>query len=269
MNNSLFHVSFPGLGFSFLVNPVLVAFANFQIRWYGFFLAFGFLMAFLYAQKNAHKFGITEENILDISIWGVIFGTLGARTYYVLFYPGDFYILNPWKIFSIYEGGIAIYGAIIFGILGGVGVCLIRKIDVLSALDLSSFGLFIGQSIGRWGNFFNQEAFGSETSLPWAMVSEATDYKPVHPCFLYESLWCFTGFLILYFLSETKKLKKGQSFIFYIFWYATGRVFIEGKRVDSLIVMGLKVSQVVSFILIFLVLLIILFKKGSKRRLFK
>lgn len=253
MNNMIYNVRFPKLGFDFEVNPIALKIGTLTVRWYGLILGFGFMLAYIYINKRSWEFKIDKNKFTDVIITGLIFGIIGARLYYVIFYPGDYYKENPLKILSISEGGIAIYGGIIGGMISGVIMCLIKRVNIFSALDLSSLGFLIGQSIGRWGNFVNQEAFGSETSLPWGMSSQATYNKAVHPCFLYESLWCLSGFILLHIYSKNKSRYNGEVFLLYIMWYSLGRIFIEGLRTDSLYIpiINLKVSQVLSIVLFF------------------
>lgn len=260
MKSNLYHVSFPYLGINVNINPIAFAIGPMRVRWYGIILATGFLTAFIYVYFRADRFKVNREDLTNVIILGTMCGILGARLYYVVFYPDNFYKLNPQKIFNIYEGGMAIYGGIIAGLLGGIIVSKLKRVKILSALDLCSLGLLLGQAIGRWGNFFNQEAFGNETKLPWGMSSEATKNITVHPCFLYESLWCILGFAILHILSNGKRLQEGTYFISYILWYGIGRAFIESFRTDSLMIINAKVSQLFSLILVFVSICIIIFK---------
>ena len=265
MINDIYNIIFLGPQISIKISPIAVAVGPVQIRWYGVTLAIGFLLAFLYMYIRAKDFNLDKEKLTDITIISAVFGIVGARLYYVLFYPGDFYKINPSKIFNIYEGGMAIYGGIIGGALGSVVGAKIKGVKILSFLDLASLGLLIGQTIGRWGNFFNQEAFGSKTNMPWAMASEATHNEFVHPCFLYESLWCLVGFIILHIITRKKKLEEGSCLVFYAFWYSSGRFLIEGLRTDSLIFLNLKVSQIISLIFIFGSVIFIFLKEKSKK----
>lgn len=262
-NNSLYHVSFPNIGINnIVIDPVAFAIGPIKVHFYGITLALGFLLGFIYVYTRAEEYKIKKDKLADILICGMICGIIGARLYYVVFYPGDFYIRNPIKALCISEGGIAIYGGIIGGLIGVLISAKIKKVNVLSVLDLFSVGLIIGQSIGRWGNFFNQEAFGSITNLPWGMKSENTLSKLVHPCFLYESLWCLLGFIFLHIYSKKSKDQKyGRIFNLYILWYSFGRFFIEGLRTDSLMFIGLRVSQILSFVLFLLSLWVIIYDK--------
>ena len=249
----IYNISFPKLFINLKINPVAFTMGFVNVHWYGIIVGIGFLVGYSYIYKNSNKFNI-KNNELDkfiviISIISVIF----ARLYYVIFYPGDYYIKNLHKIFCISEGGIAIYGAIIGGILSIYILCKIYKKNMLNILDLMSFGVSIGQAIGRWGNFVNQEAFGSYTNLPWGMSSENTNFQTVHPCFLYESIICLSCFLFLHFYHKyTKNIKTGEIFYLYLLIYSTGRVLIESLRTDSLYIYNtnIKISQFLGVILI-------------------
>ena len=263
-------VQFPSLGITLEVNPVAFTIGDFSVQWYGVIIAAGFLLAFLYAMVSCRKFNVNKDKLIDAVIGGLIGGIVGARLYYVLFYPGDKYINDPLSAFYIWEGGLGIYGGIIGGVLCGALIAKIRKLKVPVVLDLAALGFLIGQGIGRWGNFVNQEAFGSATDLPWGMISEKTQAVvsgPVHPCFLYESLWCLLGFVLLHIFSRKFRRYDGQTFLLYMIWYGIGRFFIEGLRTDSLITpfFDIRVSQLVAAatVLAGIILLIVFRKKTS------
>ena len=244
----MYHVQFPGLGLSFNIDPVAFQFGIFTVRWYGIMIAIGFILAFLYVIKACKRYNMDVDKFVNVIIVGLVTGIVGARLYYVIFFPGDQYIVNPISIFYINEGGLAIYG----GIIGGIITAKLQKIDILTVLDLSALGFLIGQSFGRWGNFFNQEAFGVSTDLPWGMISENTFGETVHPCFLYESIWCAVGFVLLHFFSKRYQTYRGQLFFLYLIWYGTERFFVEGLRTDSLYLWNLdiRVSQALSLLII-------------------
>lgn len=247
----MYNVQFPKLGIHFTINPTAFSIGQFTVRWYGVIIAAGFLLAFLYAMASCKKFHMDQDKLIDTIIIGIIGGIIGARAYYVLFDTSDQYLRNPISALYIWQGGLGIYGGIIGGMLCGALVAKWRKISIPTMLDIASLGFLIGQTIGRWGNFVNQEAFGGATTLPWGMTSENTAAiasGPVHPCFLYESLWCLLGFILLHIFSRKFRRYDGQVFILYLVWYGIGRFFIEGLRTDSLItpVLPLRVSQVVA-----------------------
>lgn len=256
----IYNVSFPGLGINIKINPIALTIGNINIYWYGILIALGIFLAILYTSNRSKDFKIDKSKYLDTIYISLIFAIISARLYYIIFYPGDYYKNNPSKIFNVFEGGIAIYGGIIGGIFIGIIVCKINKININSALDLSSLGLLIGQSIGRWGNFINQEAFGITTELPWGMISEKTNYQTVHPCFLYESIWCFIGFVFLHIYSKNYNKKSLNIFLMYISWYSFGRIFIEEIRSDSLMFLNFKISQILSLIVLVISLAVLLIK---------
>lgn len=244
-------VQFPNLGISVEVNPIAFQVGNFTIYWYGIIIGIGFLLAVLYGFSSCKKMNINKDHLLDAIIAGLLGGIIGARLYYVIFYPGDKYITNPMEIFNIKEGGLGIYGGIIGGMLCGGIVAKIRKMNLFAVLDVASLGYLIGQGVGRWGNFVNQEAFGCATDLPWGMYSDRTAAEVVgnvHPCFLYESILCLLGFVLLHLFTRHLRRYDGQTFLLYIIWYGVTRFFIEGLRTDSLLLPGidLRVSQVLA-----------------------
>lgn len=251
-------VSFPGLGITVHVKEIAFRVFGWPIHWYGIIIAAGFLLAVFYCSRKADEYGITQDHIIDLLLYAVPLCIIGARLYYIIFYL-DLYRdaegkLQFGRMVRIWDGGLAIYGAVIMAILVALVFCKRRNIRFFSLADLGVFGLFIGQSVGRWGNFVNVEAYGSLTSLPWRMgiydtVDGVYQYMEVHPTFLYESLWNLAGFLLLATLAR-KGLRKfdGQFFWTYIAWYGLGRSWIEGLRTDSLYFFstGLRVSQVLA-----------------------
>lgn len=264
----MFNVSFPGFGWEFTVSPFAFSIGGLTVRWYGLIIAIGLCLAVAYGCKVAKRFDITADKLLNCVIVGTITGIIGARLYYVLF-SWDMYKDDLMGIFRINEGGLAIYGGIIGALIGGLIVAKITKMNIAGLLDVAALGFLIGQGIGRWGNFFNQEAYGTATDLPWRMVSEGTNMVGVHPCFLYESIWCLLGFVLLHFFSKSKFRKYyGQVGLIYLVWYGFERMFVEGLRTDSLYtpILGLRVSQVLSFVLFgagIIALIILAYKKKS------
>ena len=262
-------VSFPGLGLSFSVNRVAFSIGSFNVYWYGIIIGAGFLLALLFAMKSLRRFGISSDSFFDCVLVGLVAGIIGARLYYV-FFRWDYYSANPGEIMSVHSGGLAIYG----GIIGGLGAACImakfRRINIPAMLDIGGMGFLIGQGIGRWGNFVNQEAFGTPTELPWRMVSENTGNIGVHPCFLYESVWCLAGFFVLLLLSYKWRKFDGQMFLLYLMWYGLERMLVEGLRTDSLYTpfFGLRVSQILSAVLVAvgIVLLVVGLKKAPAPR---
>ena len=288
-------ISFPGLGLE--INPPM----NFDlgpltINLYGICIAVGLLLAVLYGCLRSKQFGFRQDDILDGVLWVVPFAILCARLYYCAF-EWDLYKANPISIFYIWEGGLAIYGGVIGAAIGVTVYCLIKKIKLPALLDLVALGFLIGQCIGRWGNFFNREAFGAETEsflrmglytytnsqgdiFAWkdvlgggASYLDQAQLHFYHPTFFYESMWNLVGFVALHFLSKRRKYD-GQIALGYAAWYGLGRTFIEGLRTDSLYIPGsqiLRVSQLLAAITCFaavVVLMVLAFKKHSPEKLY-
>ena len=249
-----FHVQFPNLGWEFDISRVAISLGSFKVYWYGLIIATGLMLAILYAYKTAPRFQLNFNKLMNCVFVGLVTGIIGARLYFCIF-KWDYYFTHPIEIFYIHEGGLAIYGGIIGAIAGGLVVAKIQKMRFLPILDVVMIGFLIGQGLGRWGNFFNQEAYGTVTNLPWAMMSEGTLNQPVHPCFLYESLWCLLGALLLHLYSKYRQRYAGEIFFMYLVWYGFERMFVEGLRTDSLYLpfrvfgMDIRVSQVLSFAL--------------------
>ncbi len=267
----MFNVSFPGLGLDFTINRVAFSIGGFDIYWYALCIATGVILALVYAYFNAKRFEVDVDKLLNCFIVGIITAILGARIYYVAF-KWDYFSVHPAEILNIRDGGIAIYGAIIGALLGGLTVAKIQKMKLLPVLDLTMICFLIGQSIGRWGNFMNQEAFGTETDSLFRMVSEGTGGVAVHPCFLYESVWCALGVLVLHIFSKKWQKYYGQVAFLYMIWYGFERMFVEGLRTDSLYLPFTignyepRVSQLLSAVLVVagIVLLIVFRKKDDK-----
>lgn len=258
-------VEFPGLGLQFeFQNYIMIG--SFKIAYYGMIIAFGMLLAIVYAFKTFKKVGVDGDRAIDAIIGGIIGGIIGARVYYVAF-AWDEFKDNLLSVFNTRNGGMAIYGGIIGAMIVGVLISKWRKIKLRPLLDVVGIGFLIGQGIGRWGNFVNVEAFGSNTALPWGMtgprvvsyLSGNMDYfssigvtvdpnMPVHPCFLYESIWCIVGFLVLNIYLKHRRFD-GEVFLMYLGYYSLGRFFIEGLRTDSLMIGSLRVSQLLAAIL--------------------
>lgn len=265
-------VTFPKLGLEFLINSTAFSIGSFEVKWYGVIIATGLLLAVLYGMKRAPYFGVDPDKLLDAIIVGVLCAVVGARLYYVAF-TWDYFKDDPLRIITdFHEGGLAIYGGIIGGLLGGGIVAKVKKINVFACLDLAALGFLIGQGIGRWGNFTNQEAFGTPTDLPWGMASANTGNIAVHPCFLYESLWCLAGFVLLHYFSKRFVKFKGQIFLMYLVWYGLERTFVEGLRTDSLYlpfnIFGYtpRVSQLLSALLVVAgIALLIIFRNRRDR----
>ncbi len=256
-------IGFPGLFGGFEINPDPVALhIGHGIYWYGIILALGLLAGLYLCMKQAKRFGLTEDNVLDMILWATPLCIIGSRIYYVIFYldlyrnaDGGFDWL---RMLAVWDGGIAIYGTVIVGILVAYVYCRIKKLKFTAMVDLCVMGLFLGQSIGRWGNFVNREAFGAATDLPWRMQLWVNKYQTVevHPTFLYESLWNLVGLLLVLFIVSKARRFDGESACFYFMWYGLGRAWIEGLRTDSLYLFDwtifgepIRVSQALSLVL--------------------
>lgn len=258
-------VSFPNMGISLNINNIAFSIGDYNIYWYGIIIGIGFILAFIYALMNLKRYRLSSDKFIDCVIVGLITAILGARLYYVLF-SWDYYSEHLDKILAIHDGGLAIYGGIIGALLGGCITAKILKLNIPAVLDIAALGFLIGQGIGRWGNFINQEAFGTETGLPWGMMSENTGGVTVHPCFLYESLWCLLGFVLLHIFSRKFQKYYGQLFLMYLVWYGFERMLVEGLRTDSLYTpfFGLRVSQILSAVVMIMgIVLLILFRKRN------
>lgn len=265
-------IRFPMLGenFQITIEPSFQLF-GITIHWYGVIIAVGFLLAVLYAVKRSKQFGLTEENIIDLLIFSVPLAIIGARLYYVIF-SWDDYKDNLVDVFKIWNGGLAIYGGVIGAVIGLLIFSKVKKVKLGAAADVGGLGLLIGQAIGRWGNFVNQEAFGEQTTIFCRMglmryIADAKEYRVFyyHPCFLYESLWNALGLLILHFYSKKRKFD-GEIFLLYLVWYGIGRALIEGLRTDSLYFFGsnLRVSQVLAILCVIVGLGAILYVRVAK-----
>ena len=247
-------IGFPNLGLEFTLNRVACTVLGKDIYWYGIIIAAGMLLGLYFCMKQAPKYGLSEDNIIDTVLWVIPFSIIGARIYYVLFYldlfRGSDGSINWSSTYRIWDGGLAIYGGVIAGFLTAYLFSRRRKISFWALADCCVQGLFIGQAIGRWGNFMNREAFGAATELPWRMRlwTAATTYMDVHPTFLYESLWNVIGLLLLYFVVSRARRFDGEHTCFYFIWYGLGRFWIEGLRTDSLLIgnTGLRASQLVA-----------------------
>ena len=233
------HLSFPGLGIDeFSVNSVAFTLFGKDVAWYGVIITTGIILAALYVLYRAKQEHVSSDDVLDVGIYTVLFAVLGARIFFVVT-SLDQYIGRPfWKIFAIWEGGLAIYGAIIAGAITILVWCKLKKRDPLVFYDMIAPAVMIGQLMGRWGNFFNAEAYGSKTDIFCRMgILQGGEWYYYHPCFFYESFWNFIG-LILISLFYKKKKYNGQIVLMYFAWYGFGRMFIEQLRTDSLAIGG-------------------------------
>lgn len=276
-------IEFPGLGLTLNVDPVAFYIGTLPIYWYGIMIALGVMLAFFVGLRKAKKFGVNEDKLINTAFIGCIFGIIGARIYYVVFtdityymQSGSHFYTSFLDVINIRDGGLAIYGGLILGIAAAAVFSKIKKTDFLGMLDVAAFGIPLAQALGRWGNFFNQEAWGSNTDLPWGMsgnVIRSVIYQmnsgddrlldvmdptmPVHPCFLYEFLWCLLCFGLVSLWAK-KRVFKGELILLYGVLYGIGRFAIEGLRVDSLTLGGLRISQLVAAVFVIAGILIII-----------
>lgn len=230
-------------------NPIAFSIFGIDIRWYGVLIAMGMILAAVITYVRAPRHGIERENILDIVLVSIPVGIIGARAYYVIF-SWDYYGAHPDQILNFRGGGLAIHGGLIFGLLAAWFVCRHKKISFINALDLALPTVALAQAIGRWGNYFNGEAHGGPTNLPWAIT---VDGIKVHPTFLYESIWCIIIFAVL-ILIDNKPHFVGKIACLYGILYSAERFCVEALRTDSLMIGPFKQAQVLSTVVILLCL---------------
>ena len=264
-------IKFPRLNLQFDVDSVAFTIGGYDIAWYGVIITLGMILAMVFGFSQMKKFGVDPDKGIDCVIAGIFGGIIGARLYYVIMEIESYKTFKD--VIDIRSGGLAIYGGIIGALLFGCIMAKIRKVKVLPLLDVAGMSFLIGQCIGRWGNFCNHEAFGTVTDLPWGMTSErmvnwassntdltfSTTEATFHPCFLYESIWNFVGFLLIFFVISKRRKFDGEVFLSYVCWYGLGRAFIEGLRLDSLTIGTMRVSQVlaaISCVAAFIVILV-------------
>lgn len=255
------------------MNPIIFSIGNFELRWYSVMLLIAFIAGSFIIKKETKRYDIDKDFIFNMIFWALIFGILGARLYYVIF-DWEYFSSNLNEIWKIWNGGLAIHGGILAGLLTVIIYTKKYKLRLVRYLDFLVPGLIIGQSIGRWGNFFNSEAHGLATSLEHLKNLHIPEFiingmkingVYYHPTFLYESLWCLIGFIIILFIRRLRYIKVGQITSFYLVWYGTGRFFVESLRTDSLMFFGLKQAQIVSVVMIIVGIILYFVKnKGSK-----
>lgn len=274
----MFNVQFPKLGLEMQISRVAFSPFGFDVYWYGLLIGIGVMLMLLTIFYRTPKLGINTDHFIDVILFTTVGAVVGARAYYVAFAP--FKYESFMDMINIRDGGLAIYGGVIGGLLLGFVGCKIRKINILDYCDIILGATLIGQSVGRWGNFMNQEAFGTNTDSLFGMISEGTTAylkrvqstlaaqgitvdpsMPVHPTFFYESMWCLLGFVLLQLYFNRRKFK-GEIACLYMIWYGVGRFFIEGLRTDSLeIVAGLRTSQLVALVSVVAGVVIIVYNR--------
>ena len=274
------YISFPGLGIEpFHIDKVAFSVLGRDVAWYGIIITVGMIIAIAVAFRLAKIEKISADDLIDLALYAIIFGVIGARLYYVIFSWNEFdylvtsgsFFYNLWhsfvNIIAIWEGGLAIYGGVIGGLIVGLIFAKVKKVHFLKVFDILAPCVMIGQIIGRWGNFVNMEAHGCETTLPWRMgllfgnaqTGEWLAEQYVHPTFFYESVWNLIGLIIILSLYKKKKAN-GQIFAMYFAWYGFGRMFIEGLRTDSLMLTeNIRVSQLVGLVTCVIGILLLIF----------
>jgi len=257
-------IVFPNLGIEIDPSPVAFSIGSREFFWYGIIIAAGFVLGSLVSDFLWKKYIKKDDAIFDFLIVVTPMAVVGARIYYIIFNLSLFHSLGD--MLSTWNGGLALYGALIFGVVTAVIYAKVKRLPMTALLDVAVCGFILGQAIGRWGNFFNRECYGVKTGLPWAMEVYSDFYmrrEAVHPTFLYESLWNFLGFALLFYIFTEKRKFNGQTLLVYLAWYGFGRFFIEGLRTDSLYIWGtsIRVSQAVAALTftISLALLIVFF----------
>ncbi|MDO4432740.1 MAG: prolipoprotein diacylglyceryl transferase [Aerococcaceae bacterium] len=259
------------MGLFLRLDPVAFRVFGWPVQWYGLIIGLGMVVAYQLLRYLGRKHDLSEEVLIDVMFWTVLFGLVGARAYYVAF-RWDYYQQHLDEIPAIWQGGIAIYGGILAGIVTLVYLCHRYRLDVRVILDCAAPAVMIGQSIGRWGNFVNQEAYGGATTLAflqslrlpkWLIDQMNVNGTYYHPTFLYESVWNIVGVVML--LSVRHFLKKGELAALYMIWYGIGRFWIEGMRTDSLYLGSLRVSQLVSLVFLIIGISYIAFQRLQKK----
>lgn len=257
------------------MNPVIFSIGSFEIKWYSVLIAIAVIIGYFLILSESKRFKIKREFMFNMMFWTLIFAIIGARLYYVLFNL-EYYMSNPIEIFQVWKGGLAIHGGLLFGVITIIIYCKKYNVRVGKILDIIVPALLLGQAIGRWGNFFNGEAYGSIVTyeqlinmkiIPQFVIDNMLINGSYHlPMFYFESLWCLLGFFLSLFLRRRKYIKDGQLVAFYMMWYGLARFFIEMFRTDALMAGNFRIAQVVS-ILMFVIGLIVQFIQSRKPKL--
>jgi len=253
------------------LNPIAFTLGPIQVHWYGIIIGCGLALALYLAIREGNKRGLPKETFADLMIWAIPIAIISARIYYVIF-EWNYYAGHPGEIPKIWHGGIAIHGAIIGSVITTYFFTKSRKISFWKVADIAAPSLILGQAIGRWGNFMNQEAHGGPVSRAFLENLHLPDFiinqmyingSYYHPTFLYESIWDITGFLLLIVLRRVN-LRRGEIFLSYLIWYSVGRYFIEGLRTDSLMLTEhLKMAQMISIVLVIVAVVILIFRRKT------
>ncbi|MFA1714186.1 prolipoprotein diacylglyceryl transferase [Peribacillus frigoritolerans] len=251
------------------LNPIAIDLGPIQVHWYGLIIGFGVLLGLIIALRESERRGLDKEIFTDLILFAVPIAIISARIYYVIF-QWEYYSQNPGDIIKIWNGGIAIHGALIGSVLTAIVFAKVKKVSFWKLVDIAAPSLLLGQAIGRWGNFMNQEAHGGEVTrsflenmhLPEFIINQmyinGTYY---HPTFLYESIWNILGVIILLSLRKVN-LRRGELFLTYVIWYSIGRYFIEGLRTDSLMLTeSLRIAQVISIVLAVVAIALVVYRR--------
>ncbi|MBU5292711.1 prolipoprotein diacylglyceryl transferase [Anaerosalibacter bizertensis] len=245
------------------MDPVAFELFGIEVMWYGILISSGIIIGAILAFREARRINFDEETLIDLLLYAIPLSIVGARIYYVAF-SWDYYSENLKEIFHIRGGGLAIHGAIAAAVIVAVIFCKRRKVNFWKVVDICAPSIILGQAIGRWGNYINQEAHGGPTDLPWGII---VDGVKVHPTFLYESLWNFAVFFYLIWYRKNKQKVTGETFLLYLILYSVGRFFIEGLRTDSLMLGPIRVAQLVSMALIGISIVIFSYRRKKINRI--
>ena len=253
------------------IDPVAIAFGPLQVHWYGVIIGLAIILALYIAIRETEKRGLDKDVFMDLMLWAIPIAILSARLYYVIF-EWNYYSQNPGEIIAIWNGGLAIHGALIGGVITAIVFTKKRQVSFWQLVDIAAPSIILGQAIGRWGNFINQEAHGGEVTraflenlqLPEFIINQMyINGAYYHPTFLYESIWNFVGFILLMLLRKVN-LRRGEMFLSYVIWYSVGRFFIEGMRTDSLMLTeSLRMAQTISAVLIIAAVVVLLYRRAK------
>jgi phosphatidylglycerol:prolipoprotein diacylglycerol transferase len=253
------------------IDPVAIAFGPLQVHWYGVIIGLAIILALYIAVRETEKRGLDKDVFMDLMLWAIPIAILSARLYYVIF-EWNYYSQNPGEIIAIWNGGLAIHGALIGGVITAIVFTKKRQVSFWQLVDIAAPSIILGQAIGRWGNFINQEAHGGEVTraflenlqLPEFIINQMyINGAYYHPTFLYESIWNFVGFILLILLRKVN-LRRGEMFLSYVIWYSVGRFFIEGMRTDSLMLTeSLRMAQTISAVLIIAAVVVLLYRRAK------
>jgi phosphatidylglycerol---prolipoprotein diacylglyceryl transferase len=253
------------------IDPLAIAFGPLQVHWYGVIIGLAIILALYIAVRETEKRGLDKDVFMDLMLWAIPIAILSARLYYVIF-EWNYYSQNPGEIIAIWNGGLAIHGALIGGVITAIVFTKKRQVSFWQLVDIAAPSIILGQAIGRWGNFINQEAHGGEVTraflenlqLPEFIINQMyINGAYYHPTFLYESIWNFVGFILLMLLRKVN-LRRGEMFLSYVIWYSVGRFFIEGMRTDSLMLTeSLRMAQTISAVLIIAAVVVLLYRRAK------